>query len=253
MMNLIVKLLEKMRKKFLKGGLEVGSGWIFILFNKTEKTNEIIAYNINNNKVLKKVPVSRNYTINLCQNSLALMEMADCDDENFKDKKVLLFACKKYVKEQKNGILIVIYNDKEFLKVDFERTNFEVYCFCQLSKYKSDDKILLEEKADKIGKTNYFLVGGFDLRKGKGVIKLYKLICGYEDKNNNCIIKIKYIDETPIDHEKNLCFKYFRGAVSCIIQLEKTGNILVGCWDGNVYIFHPPKIKIYDEYESIVL
>ena len=255
------KIVRKNEKEIFEGRARSGV-WLdeniigFILFNKTEKTNEIIAYNINNLKVLKKVPVSRNYTINLCQNSLALMEMADCDHENFKDKKVLLFACKKYVKGQKNGILIVnynFYNDKEFLKVDFERTNFEVYCFCQLSKYKSDDKKLLEEKTDKIGKTNYFLVGGFDLRKGKGVIKLYKLICGYEDKDNNGIIKIKYIDEAPIDDVKNLCFKYFSGAVSCIIQLEKTGNILVGCWDGNVYIFHPPKIKIYDEYESIIL
>ena len=223
--------------------------WTLVdLFNKTKETNEIIAYNMNNSKALKKVPVSRNYIINLCQNSLALMEVADCDDGNFIDKKVLLFACKKYVKGQKNGILIVNYNfdnDKEFLKVDFERTNFEVYCFCQLSKYKFDDKILLDEKTGKIGKTNYFLVGGFDLRKGKGVIKLYKLIC--EDKKNNGIIKIEYIDEASINEEKNL---YFNGAVSCITQLEKTGNILVGCWDGNVYVFNPPNIQIYDEYES---
>ena len=108
--------------------------------------------------------------------------------------------------------------------------------------YESDDKIL-KEKNRKIAKTNYFLVGGFDIKKCRGVIKLYKLIYG---KENNDKIKIKYIDEASVDRGKNFYFKSFRGAISCITQLEKTGNILIGCWDGNVYVINPPNIKAYE-------
>ena len=30
--------------------------------------------------------------------------------------------------------------------------------------------------------------------------------------------------------------KAFRGPISNIIQIKKTGEILVGCWDGHVYV-----------------
>ena len=49
--------------------------------------------------------------------------------------KVILFACKKYIKNQKNGILIInIKNnrDSEISHFFINTNNFEVYCFCQL-------------------------------------------------------------------------------------------------------------------------
>ena len=50
------------------------------------------------------------------------------------EKKILLCACKKYLKYQKNGILIINFNLKEeTIKSSFlETEQFEVYCFCQI-------------------------------------------------------------------------------------------------------------------------
>ena len=214
------------------------------LFGVVGKKNKIIMYNINNNKNLKEKEI--NYNINLSQNSLALMEMVDN-----KNKKVLLFGCKKYIKRQKNGILIVNYNlnneKNKALEVDFEKTNFEVYCFCQISKYENNGKIL-NENCEK-EKTNYFLVGGLDTKKSKGVIKLYKLI--YDNKIEK--IKIQYIDDAFLYEKKHNYYNKFKGAISCIVQLEKNGNVLVGCWDGNVYRFTPPNIDLYENANKIDL
>ena len=214
------------------------------VFNNKNKKNKVIIYNVNSNRKKNEIPI--NYTINLSQNSLASMRMTTCEN-----KKVLLFGCKKYVKRQKNGILIVNYsfsNEKDVDKVYFEKTNFEVYCFCQISKYKDENKIF--HIKNKIEKTDYFLVGGLDINKNRGVIKLYKLIC-VKDNNSNDTIKIKYIDEAFIYEKKY--YKYFRGAISCMIQLEGNNKILVGCWDGNVYIFNPPRIDLYENLDDIDL
>jgi len=101
----------------------------------------------------------------------------------FDEKKfsLLLFACKKYNKNQKNGILL-LYNlnnikekefDKEIKKIEvnsyFHNTdNFEPYCICPLKIYlvKSLFNALFEEK-----ETPYFLVGGFEKKIRQGMIK----------------------------------------------------------------------------------
>ena len=55
--------------------------------------------------------------------------------------KVLLCACKKYIKNQKNGILLVNINEKDSSQneakisyIFYNTKNFEVYCFCPISK-----------------------------------------------------------------------------------------------------------------------
>ena len=70
------------------------------------------------------------------------MTLPKYEDNQYKNK-VILFACKKYIKNKKNRILILnIKNNGDFSKInninDFinyyfiNTNNFEVYCFCQL-------------------------------------------------------------------------------------------------------------------------
>ena len=66
--------------------------------------------------------------------------------------KLLLVACKKYLKDDKNGILLLLlklqldnYSGEKFEKF-YDTKNFEVYCFCPILKienkslfYKTDE------------------------------------------------------------------------------------------------------------------
>ena len=100
---------------------------------------------------------------------------------------------------------------------------FEVYCFCQLLIF--EEKGIISHQTKK-KETNYFLVGGFEKKKNKDVIKLYKII--YEKK------KIEFIQDVMIESRN---FKGFNMPISSIIQTRTNGNILITCWDGNVYLF----------------
>ena len=62
------------------------------------------------------------------------------------ENKVLLYECKKYVKIQRNGILLVnmqiTQETKLIISKNFYKTgNFVVYCFCPLL-YSKNNKIL---------------------------------------------------------------------------------------------------------------
>ena len=200
------------------------------LLRKNQK-NKIIIFNLNRKILLKEIDVY--YSFNLCQNSLAIMKM--------KEHKILLYACKKYIKSQKNGILIINYNLKNgngIIEVeDFENTyNFEIYCFCQISTYEKLNKTKILSNKYKITETNYFLVGGFEKEKGKSAIKLYEM--EYDNKYKK--IKINYVEDVFINE---YIFKKYRGPISCIIQSIKNGIILASCWDGNIYMIEPPKIE----------
>ena len=54
--------------------------------------------------------------------------------KSFQNIKIILFACKKYIKGQKKGILLIIINlnSNNIYKQFYETENFEVYCFCQI-------------------------------------------------------------------------------------------------------------------------
>ena len=180
--------------------------------------------------------------------------------------KLLLIACKKYIKDDKNGILLLILQlDKDY-KNKFEKfydtKNFEVYCFCPILEIE-DDKYILENNKIPINDTEYFFVGGFDLDRREGLIKLYKII--YDDKIAN--IEIEYIQDIILEKriEKSIndfklvnqvnkekkdfeIFKGFKGPISCIIQSTK--GILITCYDGNVYLFSAPNIKLLLQNEK---
>jgi hypothetical protein len=193
------------------------------------------------------------------------------ESSNRANKKILLAACKKYLKNQKNGILISIslFNsiDDNITSIFYDTDNFEVYCFCQ---------ILSNRGCEGWVKSDYFFVGGFDLDIRQGLIKLYK---AYFNENEEKI-KIEFIDNVIIKKEikedlqvikkhsredklkmeifsgnKNVNqnviirikqdFKGFRGPITSIIQSNITGNILITCYDGNIYLFSPPNLDFY--------
>ena len=91
--------------------------------------------------------------------------------------------------------------------------------------------------------SNYFLVGGFNPKKNQVVIKLYKIICG----ENNFDNKIKYIQDIFDQKIKNnkIIFQRFNGPISSMLQSKIDGNIIITCWDGNVYLFSYPNIEYF--------
>ena len=90
-------------------------------------------------------------------------------------------------------------------------------------------------------------IGGFDLDKGEGVIKLYKIKFEY---NSNA--KIEYIQDIIMQNEINN-FYGFKGAVIYIFQSKNDGNFLITSSDGKVYLFSPANINcflFFDEEEK---
>jgi len=167
------------------------------------------------------------------------------DPKEKAENRVLLFACKKYIKRQKNGIF-ALYNINQKLETQrflsekdkadsyfYNTKNFEPFCICPLlivieSKYKIEPSVLTKE-------SDYFLVGGFEKKTKQGLIKLYKI--KYEEK-----LSIEYIQDIKLFDKY---FKGFKGPISCITQSKKDGNLLITCWDGNVYLVNKPDISFY--------
>ena len=232
---------HNLNKISFRGGIEITNEIIAITSNKIlpNGKNKLMFFNSPAKSFMSEIGVE-NYSFTLSLNNCALMRIPNKDN-----CKILLFACKKYIKDDKNGILLLKIQLREDSGKKFEKfydtKNFEVYCFCPILEI--ENKSILEKKDKaKANETGYFLVGGFDLDKNEGLIKLYKVI--YDDEIEK--IEIKYILDIIVKkkfgEKESRCFKGFKGPISCIIQ-SSTGDILVACYDGNVYLFSPPKIK----------
>jgi len=117
------------------------------------------------------------YSFVYSQNGLTILniDIKNEKNNNIITKKILLCAYKKYIENQKNGILLLTNieenNFQNIKDIDiktnfFDTRDFEVYCFCPIL-------ILETSKILKVNntKTNYFLVGGFEKTKNKGIIK----------------------------------------------------------------------------------
>jgi len=163
------------------------------------------------------------------------------------ENKILLCACKQYKKYQKNGILLVNVKLEEKEKIRYfyyDTGKFEVYCFCQIYILDKTNNKILDENKITIA-TDYFLVGGFDKNKGRGIIKLYKII----ENKTFLESKIEYIQDIEIEKKEN--FKGFKGPITSIIQTERNGDLLVTCWDGNVYLLEKPNIELFLFYDNL--
>ena len=162
---------------------------------------------------------------------------------NIKGKKILLCACKKYLPEQKNGILIIdlsTINNDNISEIFFETNNFEVNCFCPILDIKNKNKDKYDGDNIKYKETEYFFVGGFDEEKGEGIIQLYKAFYDIEENH----ISIEYLQD--IEFKSNDIFKG-EGSITCIEQSIINGNIIANCSNGYIYLFSKPNIQYYLE------
>ena len=177
-----------------------------------------------------KVNEINGYSFIASINGLFLMSEKKEEQQN----KILFCACKKYFEDQKNGILLVdVLDDKnqKILKL-YETYNFEVYCFCPIF-------LDVKDKNKKI-QSDFFLVGGFDIDRREGRLKLFKGI--YDEKN--VFSNIEYLQDIEIG---------FEGAVSSIIQSQNYGNIIVTCYDGNIYVLNKINLGFYLMFDYSIL
>ena len=228
-------------KKSYWTGIQINSKIIALISNKTLSNGEdkLIFYNYYSKRIIKYF---ENYSFTLSQNNLTLMPKIDTTN------KILLCACKKYKEGQKNGILLLklnLSNNFQVLSNKFYETkNFEVYCFCPISKfYNINDLNFVLKKNNKMIETDFFLVGGLNLENNQGMIKLYKVNYNKKKFEKTEIEFVKDIEIKPND--ENNPFDGFKGAITCIIQSKYNGNILVTCSDGNVILFTIPNVSFY--------
>ena len=88
----------------------------------------LIFYNIKTKKIIN---IIEGYSPTISTNNLTLISRGEIKINN----KILLCACKKYNRNNKNGILLVNPNldDNKRMENEFYDTNnFEVYCFCPI-------------------------------------------------------------------------------------------------------------------------
>jgi len=228
-------LVCELSKEDFIGGIKINDDFAAFMSNGK---NKLIFYNTNSKQILMENENEneiKNYSFNSSGNFCSIMKVPKSEDN-----KLLLAACKKYIQGDKNGILLIKlqYNkDKNEIKTSkkfYDTENFEVYSFCPI--FKIDNKEILN--AQKI-ESEYFLVGGFDITKGEGLIKLYKVIYSDEIKNTEIELIQENIIEKMEGQNNSELFKR-KKPITCIEQTSE-GEILV-VYDENVYLFSAPKI-----------
>ena len=236
----------------MKSAIKINNDLLVFKSNKiaSKGKSQLLLYNFRNKKDIPNfIESNEEYSFVYSPLGQALITLKFIDTKKDIENKILLYACKKYIKNQKNGILLLYNmnyipenkdNKLEKIKVDtyFHNTeNFEPYCICPLMIVTS--KKMLETLVE-LKETDYFLVGGFEKRRKQGMIKLYKIIYG-----EKCFIE--YIQDIKIFDKS---FKGFNGPISCITQSKNDGNLLITCWDGNVYLAKNPNISFYLEQDE---
>ena len=171
------------------------------------------------------------YSFNIGNNSLYLIDV-----DKYNKYKILLCACKSYVKGTKNGILMILIeiNNKDFMTFTpefYPTDDFEVNCF--LPVYENKDRYYY-----------YILVGGFEVGKRRGNVQLYRLSCNIKEKKT----EIQYIQDAIEDFSD---FEEFNGMINNIVKY-KENDVKISCLYGNDYIFNLPQNDDYiDFYESL--
>ena len=250
----------------LAGGIQLGEKDAAFTSNSNlpEGQDKIYFYYSNKGEI-SNGGIEEEYSFTISNHSMELMP-------NKKGVKTfLLCACKKYKKSQKNGILVInLGKDNEYKREFYNSEDFEVFCFCPLYTIIENNSKGNNHKKMKTPtySTNYFLVGGFEVDKKRGAIKLFKL--NIEDKDDNKDYKlddkkdkliIEFVQDIEFDNKTIKRFKNrdnskksdyefydftgFERNISCITQSQETGKLLITCWDGNVYLCSAPNISYY--------
>ena len=176
----------------------------FVLFKSNKicsmGNDHLFILDIKNNKIVTN-NIKDEYSFTYSQNGLTILTINIKNKKNMKirNKTILLCACKKYIKTQKNGILLLIGFEEKIKNFDittyfFETGTFEVYCFCPILIF--DTYNILKKN---ITNTNYFLAAGFEKKKYKGIIKLFKVIY-----SNEKFDKIEFIQDIEIIDRKSV-------------------------------------------------
>ena len=222
-------------KIYLSGGIKINENLVVFTSNSiyNHGKDKLFLYNLNEKKIAYEI---KDFSFNTSTNGLCLMNLNDI----FPLDKALLCACKKYLSNQKKGILLVDpqLKDNEEVYFKFYETEFEINCFCQIYIIKDEAIGNIIDKRISVKQTNYFLVGRFNEGKRIGVINLYKLI--YNVKTS--LIEIEFITEigfSNLNKNNSDDFDKFNelNSIKCIIQSKRTGNILICSSDGNIYSF----------------
>ena len=137
--KIINQIENEIEKKSFWSGIKINDNLFAFTSNKVLLNGEekIIIYDSTSKHVKKEI---KNYSSVLNQNNLSLIYI-----EEIKNTKILLCACKKYIKLQKNGMLLIkLFFDKENpdIKIEeifYETGDFEVYCFCQILKVENEN------------------------------------------------------------------------------------------------------------------
>ena len=232
-------------KENYTGGIVLDDGLFALTSNEIVKNgvNNLVIYNVKSKKIQSEI---KGYSFNSSSTGLCIMTREDPKKGPKSYNQTLLCACKKNKIGQKNGILLVNINSENKINISnsfYDTGNFEVYCFCPLMKEDKDAKLRIFQNNHFLIKTDYFLVGGYDNDRKRGMIKLYKL--KYNESNET---SIEYIQE--IKPEKRGKFEGFKKPISCMIQSKKDGKILITSWDGNVYLFSNPKFESFLDSEE---
>ena len=92
------------------------------------------------------------------------------------------------------------------------------------------------------------MVGGFEKEKKRGIIKLFKVIYNYEKSESS----IEFIQDIEIinQYDSNE-FIILKKPISCITQSSSDENLLVTCWDGNVYLLSSLNIEAYLNFDKL--
>ena len=81
------------------------------------------------------------------------------------------------------------------------------------------------------------------------MIKLYKIFKYGEEFYD---AKIEYIQDIILESFGKKYFNKFKKPISDIIESKIDGNILITCWDGNVYMLLYPNIEYYLKNDQII-
>ena len=215
--NSAEKKMYKLINFSIKTGLVINEQYVALISNEIipKGANLLAICDLYKNKAKHLIT---DYSFNLSENSLSLIKF-----EN--DEIILLCACKKYKSNQRNGILIVNMNliEGENVKYKFyETNNFVPYCFTQ------------------IFTTIFILIGGFNLDKCRGEIRLYMI----KKRDINEFIYVQDIE--IIDDEYNN-FYGIAMPINNLIQTKNSGKIVVTTIDGHVFLFSKPNLDYYNK------
>jgi hypothetical protein len=210
------KKMYKLTNTSIRTGLVINEQYIALLSNELipKGANLLAICDLNENKVKHLI---KGYSFNLSENSLSLIEFE-------KEEIILICACKKYKSNQRNGIIIIKMktDGKNFKYKFYETNNFVPYCFAQ------------------IFTTIFILVGGFNLDKCQGEIRLYMI-------KKRDINELIYVQNIEIIDDEYYNFYGIDIPINNLIQIKDSGKIVVTTIDGHIFLFSKPNLDYYNK------